>query len=182
MVSWSTKPKAKSALRQGVVFFRLCPREVTYFCFSFCNSFSCEARNYLGQPMEIDARRSIGQSIFQQVSHASQQCISVPRCLFLYGRNAVEATKSLAPRLLGVYGLASSSSSFRICTPPLDAVELLVLHLYPLLLILLLHFVQPTKPSQHCVLPSWVEPRFFLQSAASSSQTHQLCFCALSAF
>ena len=33
---------------------------------------------------------------FPTVSHASQQCISVPKCLFLYARNAVEAVKSLA--------------------------------------------------------------------------------------
>ena len=27
--------KTKSTLRQGVVFFRLCPGKVSYFCFSF---------------------------------------------------------------------------------------------------------------------------------------------------
>ena len=60
--------KTKPALRQGVVFFRLCPREVTYFCFSFCNSFSCEACNNLGQTMKNRCtRRTTDRSIFQQV-------------------------------------------------------------------------------------------------------------------
>ena len=47
--------KTKSALRQGVVFFRLCPREVTYFCFSLCNSFLSETRKNLAQSMKVSA-------------------------------------------------------------------------------------------------------------------------------
>ena len=45
----------KSALRQGIVFFRLRPKEVSYFSFSISNSFSCEACNNLGESMESDA-------------------------------------------------------------------------------------------------------------------------------
>ena len=42
--------KAESAFRRGVVFFRLRPKKVQYFRFSFCNSSSREARNDSDQP------------------------------------------------------------------------------------------------------------------------------------
>ena len=47
--------KSKSALRQGIVFFRLCPGKVHYLCFSFCEIFTSEARNDLAKPVEVDA-------------------------------------------------------------------------------------------------------------------------------
>ena len=47
--------KTKHALCQGVVFFRLYPREVTSFCLSLYAPFSCETSNNLGESMEIDA-------------------------------------------------------------------------------------------------------------------------------
>ena len=47
--------KSKSAFRQGTVFFRLCPGEVSYFCFSFCEVFTREARNDLAEPVEVNA-------------------------------------------------------------------------------------------------------------------------------
>ena len=47
--------KSKSALREGIVFFRLCPGKVSYFCFSFCENFTREARNDLAMPVEVDA-------------------------------------------------------------------------------------------------------------------------------
>ena len=47
--------KSESAFRQGTAFFRLCPGEVSYFCFSFCEVFTREARNNLAQPVKVDA-------------------------------------------------------------------------------------------------------------------------------
>ena len=46
--------KTKSALRQGVILFRLCPREAAKFRFSFCNSFTREACNDLAQQVKVD--------------------------------------------------------------------------------------------------------------------------------
>ena len=71
--------KTEPALRQGIVFFRLRPKKDTYFCLSLCNSFTREARK------EHCSKR------FPTGSQASQQCISVPRCMFLQARNTVEA-------------------------------------------------------------------------------------------
>ena len=60
-------------------------------------------------------RRSSDRSIyFSTGSDASQQNISVPRCLFLSARDAVEAVKSLAPKLPGV--LRGSSRTVRFPT------------------------------------------------------------------
>ena len=47
--------KSKSALRQGIVIFRLCPRKVHHLRFSFCKIFTSEARNDLAEPVEVDA-------------------------------------------------------------------------------------------------------------------------------
>ena len=59
-------------------------------------------------PRGVNAlERGIGRSIFQKVPKAAQQCISVPRCLFLQARNAVEAFSSLALGLTGVFRKSS---------------------------------------------------------------------------
>ena len=47
--------KSKSALRRGIVFFRLCPGKVSYFRLSFCEILTREARNDLAKPVEVDA-------------------------------------------------------------------------------------------------------------------------------
>ena len=47
--------KTKSAFRQSVVFFRLCPRKTAHCRFSFSNSFSREARYNLAQSMKVNA-------------------------------------------------------------------------------------------------------------------------------
>ena len=47
--------KSKSAFRQGTVFFRLCPGEVSHFSFSFCEIFTREARNDLAKSVEMNA-------------------------------------------------------------------------------------------------------------------------------
>ena len=46
--------------------------------------------------------KEIGSKHFPTGSHASQHRMSKPRYMFLYARKAVEAVKSLAPRLPGV--------------------------------------------------------------------------------
>ena len=46
--------------------------------------------------------KEFGSKHFPTGSHASQHRISVPRCLFLFARNAVEAVSSVAPTLSGV--------------------------------------------------------------------------------
>ena len=92
--------KSKSALRQGM--FRLCPGKVSYFRFSFCEILTQEARNDLAKPWKSMLSKEIGSKHFPTGSHASQHRISVPRCLFLQARNAVEAFNSLAPRVSGV--------------------------------------------------------------------------------
>ena len=46
--------KSKSALRQGIVFLCLCPREVLHICFSFCKVFASEACNNQAEPTEVD--------------------------------------------------------------------------------------------------------------------------------
>ena len=52
--------------------------------------------------MKVDALEGALVKHLPTGSHASKHRMSVPRCLFLYARNAVEAVKSLAPRLPGV--------------------------------------------------------------------------------
>ena len=55
---------------------------------------------------------------FSTGSHASQHRVNVPRCLFLYARNAVEAVNSLAPRLSRVF----RESSRTVCLLALSRV------------------------------------------------------------
>ena len=61
--------------------------------------------------MKVDALEGALVKHLPTGSHASQQRISVPRWVFLYARDAVEAAKSSAPRLLG--GLRRSSRTVR---------------------------------------------------------------------
>ena len=55
--------------------------------------------------------KEIGSNHFPTGSHASRHRMSVPKCLFLRARNAVEAVNNLAPRLSGVL----RESSRKVC-------------------------------------------------------------------
>ena len=84
---------------QSIVFFRMCPRDVPYLCLSLCNMFTCGARKNLAEPMEFDAFEGSWIEAFPNGFHASQHRMSVPKCLFLWARNAVEAVNNLARKL-----------------------------------------------------------------------------------
>ena len=82
--------KSKSAFRQGTVFFRLCPGEVSYFCFSFREVFTREARNDLAKPVEVNAFERDRIKAFSHgfprftTSHECNACLKSER--FLNGR------------------------------------------------------------------------------------------------
>ena len=112
LVSWHARRGVQVCTRQGIVLFRLCPREVSYSCFSFCEALTREARKDLAQPVKVDAFARDRIKAFSQGSNASQHRISVPKCLFLLARKAVEAVDSLAPRLSGVLNESSRTVRF----------------------------------------------------------------------
>ena len=103
LVSWSARREDQACTSPRRCLFPSVSKGGYIIFFSLCKSFSCETRNNLAQPMKVNALEgAVGRSFFPTGSHASQQCISVPRCLFLCTRNAVQAVKSFAPGLLGV--------------------------------------------------------------------------------
>ena len=55
--------------------------------------------------------KEIGSKQFAVGFHTTQQRMSVPICLFLQARNAVEAIKSFAPELSGLF----RESSWTVC-------------------------------------------------------------------
>ena len=62
--------KTKSALRKGVVFFRLCPREVTYICLSLSDSVTREAHYDLTKPVEVNAFKRVRiKAFFHKFQH-----------------------------------------------------------------------------------------------------------------
>ena len=73
-------------------------------------------------------------------SHASQHRISVPKCLSLWARNAVEAVKNLAPRLPGVLRESSRTvcpfclfeENFEVCECAKWSSRVLVIVINPL--------------------------------------------------
>ena len=63
---------------------------------------SRDARNNLVPSVKNNTLENHWSKLLLTGSQASQQCISVPRCLFLSARKAAAAIKSLAPRLPAV--------------------------------------------------------------------------------
>ena len=97
---------------------------------------------------------------------------------------------------------SSSACSSKSCIPPLQAVGFVNLcsklanpfalaiirltsftfvFIFPLLLFLLLHLMQPIVPSLHCILPSW-RSHVLVQSAASNSLNDRLLFAYILPF